>query len=162
MGQFTFPVEAGQIMLFARSVADPNPVYHDAERAGEAETAGIIAPPTFVQSSAQYDPDYPLRPRTGEAWFGSGREPSGVTDAVSGGGRLHAEQHFEYFRQVRPGDLLTVTNVPGNTWEKTGRRGGKLLFEEQVTEYRDAAGELVVRARGVSVRPEKPVEQGAN
>ncbi|WP_131744893.1 MaoC family dehydratase N-terminal domain-containing protein [Frankia sp. Cppng1_Ct_nod] len=162
MEQFTFPVEAGHILLFARSVGDPNPIYHDEEQAGKSEVGGIIAPPTFVQAASQYDPDYHLRPRIGEPWFGSGRTPSGVSEPASGGGRLHAEQHFEYFRPLRPGDVLTVTSTPGKTWEKTGRRGGKLVFEEHVTEYRDAAGELVVRARGVGVRPEKPVEQEAN
>ena len=55
---------------------------------------------------------------------------------------------------------LTVSTRSGETWEKQGRRGGKLIFSEQITEYRDADGELVVRARGVSVRPEKVVEAG--
>ena len=32
MGTFRFPVEAGQIMLFARAVGDPNPVYSDRKR----------------------------------------------------------------------------------------------------------------------------------
>jgi len=44
-------------------------------------------------------------------------------------------------------------------WEKEGRRAGKLVFSETVVEYRDQNGELVVTARGVGVRTEKPVEQ---
>ena len=50
---------------------------------------------------------------------------------------------------------------PGNTWEKQGRRGGKLVFSESVTEYRDQNGELVVTARGVGVRTETVVQQEA-
>ena len=77
-----------------------------------------------------------------------------------GGGGLHAEQHFEYHRHLRPGDVLTGTVVPGATWEKESRRAGKLSFTETVTEYRDQNGELVITARGVGVTTERPVDQG--
>jgi len=36
-----FPVEAGHIMLFARSVGDPNPVYHDEEHAKNRVALGL-------------------------------------------------------------------------------------------------------------------------
>ena len=65
-----FPIEGGHIMMFARSIGDPNSVYYDGEKA--------LAPPTFVQSSAQFDPDYFLRPKIGQPWFGSGKEPTGI------------------------------------------------------------------------------------
>jgi acyl dehydratase len=73
-----FPIEAGHVMMFARSIGDPNPVYSDAEHAAASGVGGLIAPPTFVQASAQFDPDYGLRPRIGKPWFGSGRYPSGL------------------------------------------------------------------------------------
>ena len=73
-----FPVEAGHILLFARAIGDPNPIYGDPDYATGTEVGGIIAPPTFMQASAQFDPDYPLRPKVGQSWFGSGREPSGT------------------------------------------------------------------------------------
>lgn len=161
MAEYRFPVEAGQILLFARAVGDPNPVYTDPEMAKDTEVGGIIAPPTFVQSSAQYDSEYPLRPRPDAPWFGSGRTPSGVATPASGGGGLHAEQHYVYHRPLRPGDVLTATSTPGASWEKSGRRGGLLRFVETVTEFRDASGELVVTARGVSVVPERVVEDEA-
>ena len=167
-----FPIEASHILMFARAVGDPNPIYADAEYASKTECGGIIAPPTFTQSSAQFDADYPLRPKVGQPWFGSGREPSGIQrrEAGSGGsgearpsgaaaGGLHAEQHFEYHRPVRAGDVLRAVNKPGKTWEKEGRRGGKLHFSESVTEYYDEKGELVVTARGVGVRTERVIEQ---
>ncbi|MYK45891.1 MAG: MaoC family dehydratase, partial [Gammaproteobacteria bacterium] len=73
---------------------------------------------------------------------------------------LHAEQRFIYHRHMRPGDVLSSSTKPGNTWEKQGRRSGKLVFSESVTEYRDQNGELVVTAIGVGVRTERPVDQG--
>jgi hypothetical protein len=156
----TFPVEAGHIMMFARAVGDDNPIYYDEAYARTTEVGSIIAPPTFVQASAQFDPDYRLRPKIGEPWFGSGKEPSGMQPSSEGGGTgLHAEQHYEYHRHPKPGDVLTATSRPGQTWERQGRRSGKLIFTETITEYRDQHGELVVTARGVGVRTERPVEQ---
>jgi hypothetical protein len=165
-----FPIEAGHIMLFARAIGDPNPIYYDPEQA--------IAPPTFVQAGAQFDPDYGLRPKIGRPWFGSGRTPSGLQRPApaeggssggggggGGGGRggggsgLHAEQHYEYHRPLKVGDVLTSTTTPGKRWEKEGRRAGKLVFAESVTEYRNQDGELVVTARSVAVRTERAVQQ---
>ena len=159
MAKITFPVEAGHIMLFARAIGDTNPVYHDADAAQKSEAGGIIAPPTFPQAVAQFDPDYPLRWRPGQPWFGSGKTATGVERASSSGG-LHAEQHFEYHRALRPGDVLTVETRPGETWERESKRAGKLTFRERIAEYRDQTGELVITARGVGVTTERPVDQG--
>ena len=168
-----FPVEASHIMMFARSIGDANRVYYDAEYAASTEPGRIIAPPTFAQASAQFDEDYPLRPKIGEPWFGSGSTPSGTApkagessddpgDSAGGGGNgggLHAEQHFTYHRHVGPGDVLTPTVKPGKTWEKQSRRGGLLKFSESVTEFHNQDGELMITSRGVGVRTEKPIEQ---
>lgn len=157
-----FPVEAGHILLFARAIGDTNPAYQGAMTGAEP----VPAPPTFVQSSAQFEPDYVLRPRPGKVWFGSGKDATGIKKSAGGdggggnGGTLHAEQHYTYHRPLRAGDVLTGTVVPGTSWEKQGRRGGKLLFSESIIEYRDQKGELVVTARGVGVRTEKVVESG--
>jgi len=184
MASVKFPVEASHILMFARAVGDANPIYSDPEYAGSCEPGGIVAPPTFPQASAQFQPDYRLRPKIGEPWFGSGATPSGTmmprgdsdgaeakresgekekekekkpSGAAAGG--LHAEQHFTYHRAVRPGDVLSLTTRPGKTWEKQGKRAGKLVFSETITEYRDESGELVVTARGVGVRTERVIEQ---
>jgi hypothetical protein len=131
----------------------------------------VPAPPTFVQSSAQYEPDYILRPKIGQRWFGSGKTDSGTAGGAGGGGGgggadgkaigsgLHAEQHFTYHRPLRAGMVLTAKTRPGETWEKQGRRGGKLMFGESITEYVDENGELIVTARSVGVRTERVVEQ---
>jgi hypothetical protein len=158
-----FPIEAGHIMMFARAVGDANPIYYDEAYAKTTEPGTVIAPPTFTQSSAQFDPDYGLRPKIGKPWFGSGKEPTGIKPGAqeSGAGRgLHAEQHFEYHRHIRPGDVLTATIKPGKRWEREGRRSGKLIFSETIIEYRDQKGELVITARGVGVQTERAVDQG--
>ena len=113
-----FSIEASHIMMFARSVGDDNRIYYDDEYAEESEPGAIIAPPTFVQASAQFDPNYGLRPRIdGKGWMGSGKNPSSIVRSApapkpaetssksesksggqsrggggGGGGGLHAEQ----------------------------------------------------------------------
>ena len=75
-----FPIEAGHIMMFARSIGDANPIYYDDAYAATTEPGGVVAPPTFVQASAQFDPDYFLRPKIGQEWFGSAKGPTGITE----------------------------------------------------------------------------------
>ena len=138
-----FPVEAGHVLMFARSLGATDPE-------GGLPVPGDPAPPTFANASAQFDPCYPLRPQPGTPWHGSGADAGLVKE---GAGGLHAEQHFTYHRPLRVGDVFTVATRPGDTWEKQGR-SGRLRFAEQITEYRDETGELVVTARSVSVQRE--------
>jgi N-terminal half of MaoC dehydratase len=143
MTAWRFPVEAGHVLTFARALGDAD--------AALSET-GDAAPPTFAVASAQFDPDYPLRPRPPEPWHGSGGDAGLVREGTGG---LHAEQHFVYHRPVRVGDVLSLVTRPGEQWVKQGR-SGRLRFREQITEYRDEAGELVVTARNVSVHRDAP------
>ena len=145
-----FPVEAGHVLLFARALGAADPVERDGESGGVLPAPGDPAPPTFAIAGNQFDPDYPLRPRPGEPWHGSGGDAGLVT---AGAGGLHAEQHFTYHRPLRVGDGLSSSTRPGGQWEKEGR-SGQLRFREQITEFRDEAGELVVTARSVSVQRE--------
>ncbi|MBV1878357.1 MAG: MaoC family dehydratase N-terminal domain-containing protein [Pseudomonadales bacterium] len=157
-----FPIEAGHIMMFARAIGDANELYYNAEYARATEPGCTIAPPTFVQASAQFDANYFLRPKIGQEWFGSAKQATGITGKKEssgnsgGGGGLHAEQHYVYHHQVKVGDVLSTTVKPGKSWEKEGRRGGKLMFSETITEYRDQNGKLIVTATGVGVRTERP------
>lgn len=148
-----FPIERGHVMMFARAIGDHNPAYFAEE--------GAIAPPTFVIADLHFDPASPLRPHPDRPWHGSGRNPTSRSagSGDGGGGRagmaLHAEESFEMRRPVRVGEVLTKTSRPGKTWEREGRRGGKLRFSETLHEYRDSDGELVVIARQVGVRTER-------
>jgi hypothetical protein len=154
---FEFPVDRTAVMLFARSLGDINPVFWDPNDPATKAAGGIVTPPTFVQSSAHWDPNYALdltRPRKGPP-------PAHRGDGGGGGlGRgLHAEQHYEYHHRIHPGDTLTATTRQGERWEKQGKRGGKLLFSETITDYTNQDGVLCVTARSVGVQTEKPVEQ---
>jgi hypothetical protein len=150
-----FPVEATHILMFARAIGDPNPVYSDPESDEAKRAGGIVAPPTFPMAAMQFDPENPLLPKPGQAWFGSGREATGGMPSGDGAakGGLHAEQSFTYAKPIRPGMVLKGVPREGKTWVKESKRGGSLEFSEGFTDYFDQDGELVVTARMVGVVP---------
>ena len=137
-----FPVEAGHVMMFARAIGDDNPVYRDPEYAAASEAGGVIAPPTFSQASAQFDPDYPLRPNGQPGSAPAIERPRPRTSAAPGGQAAGARvcTPSSTSRTTGPcGPATCSTATPaGTTWEKQGRRAGKLVFRETITEYRDA------------------------
>jgi hypothetical protein len=142
---YQVPVEAGQVAAFRRAVgeleAQPEP--------------DAIAPPTFLMAADLFDPDYQRRPRAGQDWPGGANQPAGE------GAGFHAEQTFTYHRHPRVADVLTATVRPGRRWEKAGRRGGRLLFTETLTEFVDESGELVATASFVSVGTERKPDGSA-
>ncbi|UCE87446.1 MAG: MaoC family dehydratase N-terminal domain-containing protein [Deltaproteobacteria bacterium] len=169
---YTFHVDRTAIMLFASALGETNRIYYDEAYAGGTPLGGVVAPPTFAISSAHWDPTYALKgvrripapPPAPEPPARSGGETSGQTSGEARGGPfnlarvLHGEQRFEYHKPMRPGMALRVTRRTGKSWEKQGKRGGKMRFVENVSEYRDAEGELVVTATSVGITTEKAVE----
>ena len=147
MSTFTFPVERGPVLFFARAIGDLDPAY------SRLEDEPVVAPPTFLHSCAQFEPDYHLRPSPHRPWFGSGRAATGDPAAAAGRSvSMHAEQHFAFHRPVHTGEVLVVSRRDGDSWTKQSRHGNTLHFTELVTEYRAENGELVATGRTVAVR----------
>jgi acyl dehydratase len=133
-----FPIERGMVMLFARAIGDPNPIYYDEEYAARSQLLGPVAPPTFARAVVHFDPDHYDRMR-----------PPGVSASAR---VVAAECHFEYGVPVRVGEVLEVSSRFGAQWAKEGRRGGALHFFEIISDFRNQAGELAVTVRRVSVQ----------
>ena len=70
-----FPIEAGHVLMFARSIGDPNPVYADAE--ATAAEVGASSPRPRSCRRRPVRPRLRPAPRIGRPWFGSGRHASG-------------------------------------------------------------------------------------
>jgi len=163
MADFEFPVDRTAILNFAAALGETNPIYWDEAHAKATPLGSVIAPPTFAVAAALWNPDAGLRgirqiPKRSAppAEKGAAREGRG-----GGGGSarlLHGEQRFEYHQPLRPGMRLSASIRPGRTWEKEGKRGGKLRFSETITELRDERGELVVTSTSVGIITEKAVE----
>lgn len=164
---YLFPVDLTSIMLFASAIGETNPIYYDEAYAAKTPLGRVIAPPSFASAGAHWDPDYflkgvrkipPSKPRPKPAPAASG----GASGGGGGGGGLarvlHGEQRFVYHKPMSPGMRLTVTQHPGKSWEKEGRRGGTMRFSETITEYRDENGDLVTTAISVGIVTGKAVE----
>jgi len=147
-------VEAGQVMIFARAIGDPNPIYFDESYAASTELGHVIAPPTFTRSSLHFDRSYALRSRMAEAQLGSGSEATGLSSRSNESHEsvLHAEQHFEYHADIRPGDVLTFTQRKGKSWQRHGRKGGMLHFQETLVDFHNESGDHVLTSTSISVR----------
>lgn len=161
-----FSVEAGHIMMFARAIRDPNPVYYG-EADPVADRARVLAPPTFVEAWMHYDPAFAYRPRIDRPWFGSAAqacsapEPDPAAAAASAGGTsFHAGTELEHFDLLRPGDVLAVRQLPPTSWQRQGSRGGRLWFTSSATEFRRQS-KLVVRSTTTVVSTEAKVDAAA-
>jgi len=164
---YLFPVDLTSIMLFASAIGETNPIYYDEAYAAKTPLGQVIAPPSFASAGAHWDPDYFLKgvrkippPKPKPAAAASGGSGAGGSGAGGGGLSrvLHGEQRFVYHKPMSPGMRLTVTQHPGKSWEKEGRRGGSMRFSESITEYRDENGDLVTTAISVGIVTGKAVE----
>jgi acyl dehydratase len=167
---YRFPVDRSAILLFAAALGETNRIYYDDAYAAQTPLGGVIAPPTFGVASHHWDPDFPLRgvrriPPSSREPAESPAESRGSASAGSSASdesrlarALHGEQRFEYHQPIRPGTELTLTNRAGRSWEKQGKRGGRLRFSETITEYRDEQGRRVLTAISVGIITEKAVE----
>ena len=86
MPDWDFPVEAGQILQFARALGDDNPIYADPGYGAGTSLGAVIAPPTFTTASEHYRAESRLRPTPGQPWRGSGRT-AGEPSSAGGGSR---------------------------------------------------------------------------
>jgi len=134
---FQFPIEAGKVSEFARAVFETNPIFFDVDAARSAGLPGIPAPLTYgVVSRFFQRPENEVRHGLDMRWT------------------LHGEQEFEYFRLPIAGETLTGQQRLGARWEKQGRRGGRLIFQEIETWFHDRDGQPVLRMRQVLVQTE--------
>jgi acyl dehydratase len=130
---FSMPVERGKIREFARATGSSDPAYFEDE--------GSLSPPTFLMSAAFWQDDASRAPR-GEGGFER---------------LLHGEQEFAFVGEPpRAGVVLTGQARLDRVYEKEGRRGGAMTFQEVVTEYWDADGRTVAEVRNLSIITGRP------
>ena len=128
---------------------DANPIYYDAEHAKESEAGTVIAPPTLFKPAFNSIPITFCGQKSAKSGLDLPRGQLASQKEGSSGGSGGGPRTLNSITSTtspQSGDVLTATTKPGNSWEKEGRRGGKLMFSESVTEYRDESGDLVVTA----------------
>ena len=138
------PIERGKVHEFANAILDPNPLYHDEEAARAAGFPSVVAPPTYSVSGAHYA--LPTAER-------------GALEGVDVRSALHGSSEFVFERPLFAGDLLQAEPGETRTWEKQGRRGGRMKFIEMQTVFRDQNGDVVLRSSMTIIQPERVVER---
>ncbi len=123
-------IEAGAIRRFVEALGDPNPLYVDPEYARHSRWGGVIAPPTFLCTISA---------------------PLSVPELGFGRINLNGGTSYDWYRPVRPGDVITaqaslveVRGVQGNS--------GSMLMMIRSIRYTDQDGRLVAEGRGTGIR----------
>jgi acyl dehydratase len=124
--RYSYQVTREEILAFAQSVGETNPLYTDEAYAKTTPYGGLIAPPTFgvVFRSRANLPD--LRLNYGKRGFDGGKE-------------------CHFFAPVRPVDRIA------EVYEKTGR-SGSMIFIVRESELTNQHGEKVAVIRQSLIR----------
>lgn len=146
---YSITVDGSHVMQFARAVGDLTPDFYDVDRLTDTGPQALVAPPTFLMAADHFDPHYIRRPQLGKPWISS--QPATAEQPLG----FHTEQHFTFHRPVRVGDRLVVSQRRGESWEKFGRRAGRMTFHETFFDYHDHHGEIVASARWVETAVER-------
>ncbi|HEY8533103.1 MAG TPA: MaoC family dehydratase N-terminal domain-containing protein [Micromonospora sp.] len=128
------PFGAAAGRYFALAIGDDNPLYFDAEYARAHGLPGVTLPLTLVCETNQYAnlrPDADGYP--GHSW---GLEIPG-TRLVRGG------NSYEFFRRIRPEDVITATWEITDMTEKTTGSGKDMLIVTSRATYHNQDGELL-------------------
>lgn len=130
---YSFPVETGKVVEFAKAVFADDPVHTDV-RAAEAEGfAGVVAPPTFSAVAQHWAP-----------------QDTGNLLDLDLRRVLAAGAEWDYYEPIVAGDVLTVAGEVVSVEHKEGRRGGMTLItrENRFVNQRD---ELVMKVRSTVI-----------
>ena len=124
-------VEKGAVRRFAQAVEDPNPLYADEEYARRTRYGGVVCPPGFF--------GWPAGEEVGAERILSllGRPFENV---------LNAGNESEFYRPVRPGDVLVSSTRLADVYEKKGG-AGDLLFVVLETTYKNQTDQVVAIMR---------------
>jgi acyl dehydratase len=139
---YSFPVERGKVMEFARAVMSDEPTQVDVGHARAQGFDDVVAPPTFSAVTSHWAP--PMA----EARLDLRR-------VLAGGAR------WEYHRPIVAGDELTVETRVVSVDHKIGRRGGMTLIVREST-FTNQRGETAMSLRSTMIQLDKaPADQVA-
>ncbi len=123
------PVDLSELRRYALSVEDCNPLWYDNEYAKKTKWKGVIAPPTFMHTSAG-----------GTALAGPSHIP-GIDDWPHGS--LFAASEFEFFLPIRVGDKIVPKSRLYDVVEKQGKFVEHMVLVTAETTYTNQKGALI-------------------
>ena len=131
-GPYRLEVTADDIRNHALSNGDWNPLYVQPEYGPRTRFKGQVAAPTYVDMIKHY---------TATAIGG-----------LPGIHTFHAGNDIEFFRSVRPGDVIGPSFRPWKVTPKRGKFAGSMVSMDMEILYRNQADELVAIAHGETFR----------
>jgi acyl dehydratase len=114
------PIREEQILAYAASYGETNPLYTDPAAAARGPHGGLIASPTFALSlRGKHFMPREMPRNLGRNGFDAGKD-------------------IEIGAPVRPGDVLTASSTVHDIYEKTGRSGTMvfIVFRTRVSNQR--------------------------
>ena len=137
---FEMEVERGKIYELASAIKADHPAFY---------SATPVAPPTFLTTTFFWEERVP------------GANPWSLVKMDQQRG-MHAEQEYEFFGPPpAAGTKLTCRSTITRIFEKAGKRGGQMTFVVMETDFVDASGKLVAKAKMTGVEPAPATEGGA-
>jgi acyl dehydratase len=120
VGRFDVTREA--IAAYCEALEETNPLYTDEEFAAQGPYRGIIAPPGILQTARMGQPPDPKVQFGNQGFMAGSRQ--------------------DYYRPIRPGDVIEGYAQVKEVYEKTGR-SGRMVFIVRRTRYVNQHGEDV-------------------
>ena len=140
------PVNVPMIRHWVDALDDRNPVYLDEEAARRTRFGGIVAPPAMLQAWTMPRPKIKgIAERGGAPTEMASDNPIPVLDEAGYVGTLATNSELEFFRYLRPGDLLHASNEVESISPRKQTGLGLGYFVTWVTTYQTDAGEVVGR-----------------
>ncbi|MFC1917277.1 MaoC family dehydratase N-terminal domain-containing protein [Chloroflexota bacterium] len=137
--QFNYYATKDTIEHFAIGIDDINPLWRDEEYARNTNYKGIIAPPTFLETTG------PAMPR-----------PFGLPGVHS----LNAGAEFEFYLPVKMNDKITSVICLSNLTEKPSKFSARSFLQEWLLTYRNQSNEIIATQRRWSIRSERSAARG--
>ena len=132
-------VEKTKIKMFVEATTDTNPLWQDEDCARRTIHGGTLVPPGFLITMQM-----------------EGESPGFYMPyMLSLKGAIDAGGEWEFFRPVRPDDVIVVDRKFVDLYEKKGSLGN-MLFNVFETTYRNQRGEIGARGRWTSIRIPAP------
>lgn len=128
-------IERTKIKMFVQATGDTNPLWQDEEYARKTNYRGTTVPPGYLVTMQM-----------------EGESPGFYMPyMLSLKGAIDAGGDWEFFKPVRPDDIIVVDRKLVDLYEKKGSLGN-MVFNVFETTYRNQRGEIVAKGKWTSIR----------
>ena len=151
------PVERGAVRRYAQAYMDDDPILYSIEATRGSRYGGPVAPPLFPMNMFRSPPGSPdpITERAHDPDFdgivGSTAQGLPPLPLPAGMSFLNAGTDVELFRYARHDETVTAKSSYDSITEKQSSKGPMLLVVI-ATEYRNAAGDLLLRVKKTQIR----------